>query len=174
MMRSPVLRAWVIAALWMAVIALESFAGSSENTGRILRPILEFFLGPLHRNTFYLIHNYLRKGGHFFGYGVLSFTLYRAWWTTLRPRTQPERLSWRAMLREWSWRATVLALLVTVAVAGSDEWQQSFRSNRGGSVRDVMLDGFGGWLAQLALLIVSAPRLPAGAAPTKETATISS
>src|SRR5690349_8006592 len=113
---SPIARAWGLAAIWTAMIVLESFAGSAENTGRILRPLLEFIFGPLHRNTFYVIHNFLRKGGHFFGYSILSFTLYRAWWTTLAAGSGADQLSWRDMFRSWSGRAVLLALVGTLIV----------------------------------------------------------
>ncbi len=169
-MTTPVRRAWLVSAVWIALIALESFFGSSENTGTILRPILEFLFGPLQRNTFYLAHASLRKGGHFFGYAILSLTLYRAWWTTLVAHRHPDRLSWRNLARAWSWRAAVLALLGTLAVAGLDEWHQSFALDRSGSLRDVVLDEWGGWLAQLVLLIFTRPLACSVPVPRKNAA----
>jgi len=174
MTKRPVLVAWAFALLWMAVIALESFTGSSENTARVLRPVLEFIFGPLRAHTFELVHGALRKGGHCFGYATLSFTQYRAVWTTLQARRDPEQLSWRAMFSAWNWRGALVALLVTLAFAGLDEWHQSYLASRTGSVRDVVLDEFGGCLAQLAILTLSKPSVPSAGRPTKEPATISS
>ena len=149
-------RAWIPALLWLGVIAAESFAGSSVNTRHWLYPILNFLFGPLSLAKFEIIHSLLRKCGHFFGYAVLSLTLYRGWWVTFAPCTyQKRRIYWREMLRAWSLRAAVLALLGTLVVAGLDEWHQSFDSTRGSSIRDVILDEMGGWLAQLLLLTIS-------------------
>lgn len=157
-MNRKVILAWIPAALWIAIIGAESFGGSSENTAPFVRRFLEFFLGHLSFNTFYMAHNYIRKCGHFFGYGVQSFTLYRAWWVTLRAHSDPDRLGWRDMLRSWSGRATLLAVLGTFAVAGMDEWHQSFQRNRTGHFGDVLLDEMGGWLAQIVILLSSLPR----------------
>ena len=165
------IRAWIPAFLWIAVIGMESFVGSTDNTAPLVRKFLEFFLGPLKPNTFYLAHAFIRKGGHFFGYGIQSFTLYRAWWVTLRANSHPDRLGWRDMLHEWSGRATLLALLGTFAVAGLDEWHQSFDRTRTGHFGDVVLDEMGGWLAQIVILLSSlGPRRRRQAVPslTKE------
>src|SRR5689334_20289963 len=124
-----ILRAWLPALLWIGVIGLESYVGSAENTAPFVRKLIEFFFGHLKPNTFYILHNYIRKGGHFCGYAAQSFTLYRAWWVTLRARSHPDSLGWRDMLRSWSGRAMLLALLGTFAVAGLDEWHQSFQRN---------------------------------------------
>jgi VanZ family protein len=83
----------------------------------------------------------------------------------------PEQLGWRAMLRIWSWRAALLSILGTVAVAGIDEWHQSFLSNRGGSAKDVMLDGMGCWLAQIGILLGSIRIRKRIVAPVKTTLT---
>jgi len=159
-MNSRTWRAWIPALLWIAVISLESFVGSAENTAPFVRKILEFFFGPLKLNTFYLAHNFIRKGGHFFGYAVQSLTLYRAWWVTLKAGAGSEQLSWRDMLRSWSWRAALLALLGTFAVAVLDEWHQSLVRSRTGHFSDVLLDEMGAWLAQIVIL-VSSLRSPA-------------
>ncbi len=164
MMNSKVLRAWIPAIVWFGVIGLESFVGSTDNTAPLIRRFLEFFLGHLRPNTFALIHGCIRKGGHFCGYAIQSFTLYRAWWVTLRADSHPDRLQWRDMLRAWSWRAALLALLGTFCVAGADEWHQSFDRHRTGHFADVVLDEMGGWLAQLVILLSSLDSKPRKAA----------
>ena len=168
-------RAWIPALLWLGVIAAESFAGSSDHTRTWLRPILNFLFGPLSPAKFELVHSLLRKCGHFLGYAMLSLTLYRGWWVTLTPPTEDKsRVSWREMLRAWSWRAAVLALLGTLMVAGLDEWHQSFDHTRGSSIRDVILDEMGGWLAQLLLLTISNWVPPRRIAKNKEREVVTS
>ena len=153
---SPVRRAWFWLAVWIAVIAAESFVGSSENTGRILEPLLTWIFGPLPFLTFFKIHYWIRKVGHFSGYGILGLVAFRAWWTTFASRRLSNHpLSWRSMLSRFHLRAAALAVLVVVAVAGMDEFHQAFEPGRGSSIHDVILDTMGGILAQLALLEIS-------------------
>lgn len=156
MMTSPVRRAWALTLLWIAVIAAESFAGSSENTGRLLFPVLHFLFPKITMAGMSEVHFLIRKTGHFLGYCILSLLLYRASWTSMRQAVTPDALRWRDMFRDWSWRAALLALVCTVSVAGLDELHQSFSPGRTASVADVALDESGGFLGQTAILLTSA------------------
>ena len=162
MNHAAVVRAWALTALWIAVIVVESFFGSSAHTSRIILPILHFLFPHMSAERLALLHALLRKIGHFTGYAMLSWLFYRAWWVTISARLRRANLSWRAMFSAWSGRAAVLALLGTLAIAGLDEWHQSFDPTRGPSVRDVALDETGGILAQLIFVTISAagPRPP--------------
>ena len=90
---------------------------SAHNTGRILYPILHFLFG-LSRRSFEHWHFYIRKGGHVFGYGLLSILLFRAWRETLPAIGNPK----------WTLRWANIAVLGTALVASLDEWHQSFHS----------------------------------------------
>lgn len=158
MKNAPVVRAWLLAAGWVGVIALESFMGSSVHTSLFILPLLHFFFPGMSGAQLELVHGILRKIGHFAGYAMLSWLLYRAWWVSLRARTRPTSVSWRAMFSAWMGRAAVLALLGTLAVAGLDEWHQSFDATRGPSVRDVALDETGGIAAQLLIITIASLR----------------
>jgi VanZ family protein len=141
--RHNVLKAWIAAILWLIVIALESSSlGAASNTSRILYPLLHFLFGmdPLH---FEIVHFFIRKGGHIFGYGLLSLLLFRAWRETLR-------LPGGA---NWTLRWANLAVLGTALVASLDEWHQSFNPLRTGSVRDVILDTCAGLTVQILLFL---------------------
>jgi VanZ family protein len=81
-----------------------------------------------------MIHHYLRKSGHFLGYGALGLAWLRAWWITL-PRF---RFLFDAEL----------ALVGTALVASWDEWHQTFLPNRTGSPWDVLLDCCGALFMQ--------------------------
>lgn len=148
-------RSWVLTFLWIAVIALESAFGSVSHTSLILAPLLQFLWPHLTAEQFVLVHAAVRKAGHFTGYATLSFLSYRSWWTTLRARSGEPALSWRSMVGGWNWRAAVLALLTTLAVAGADEFHQTFEPGRTGSAADIALDEMGGLLAQSAIVIFS-------------------
>jgi VanZ family protein len=137
--RHEVLKAWIATILWLIVIAIESTAYlSAHNTSRFLYPLLHFLFG-LDYPHFERWHFYIRKGGHVFGYGLLSVLLFRAWRETL-PAISGAR---------WTFRWTSIAVLGTALVASLDEWHQSFIPSRTGTVRDVILDTCAGIGAQI-------------------------
>jgi VanZ family protein len=141
--RHHVLKAWIAAVLWLIVIAIESTAYlSAHNTSRILYPLLHFFFGVDHTH-FDSWHFYIRKGGHVFGYGLLSILLFRAWRETLPAPGDPK----------WTWRWATIAVLGTALVASLDEWHQSFIPSRTGTPRDVLLDTCAGIAAQILVLL---------------------
>ena len=75
---------WAPVVLALAIICAESTnTFSSQNTSSILRPILEHWFGPIRDSSWDLYHHYLRKTGHFIGYGLVAFTFLRAWLHTL-------------------------------------------------------------------------------------------
>ncbi len=156
--KAPTRFAWALTLIWIAIIAFESTYGSPSNTSSLLRPLLNLLLPHLTAERFALVHDAIRKTGHLTGYAILSFLSYRSWWTTLL-QAGATPFSWRMMMRRWSGRAALLALLTTLAVAGADELHQSFEPTRTGSVADVALDEMGGWLAQSMIVIFSSVSL---------------
>jgi VanZ family protein len=141
--RHQLLKAWIAAILWLIVIAIESTAWlSSHNTSRILYPLFHFLFGlDLYRFEYW--HFYIRKGGHVFGYGLLSVLLFRAWRETL-PAGSGAR---------WTWRWANIAVLGTALVASLDEWHQSFIPSRTGRWQDVVLDTCAGVAAQILVFL---------------------
>jgi len=136
------LRAWIAAALWLGLIAGESTSlGSAENTGRILFPLLHFLMG-LDLSRFEVVHFYIRKSGHFFGYFMLSWLLFRAWKASL---------SFPGM--RWSIQWAGIAFFMTALVASLDEWHQTFIPGRTGLVSDVVLDSSAAFVAQLVIFL---------------------
>lgn len=143
-----VLKAWIAAILWLIVIAIESTAWlSSEHTSRILYPIFHFLFG-MDRETFAPWNFLLRKAGHVFGYGLLSFLLFRAWRETL------PALSAIGKNLRWTFRWSVLAVLGTALVASLDEWHQTFIPSRTGRWQDVVLDTSAAIAAQFVILLL--------------------
>jgi VanZ family protein len=140
--RHTLLKAWIAAILWLIVIAIESTAlASSENTSRILYPLLHYlFKMDLERFDYW--HFYIRKTGHVFGYGMLCFLLFRAW-----------RATWPIDSIKWSVRWAGLAVLGTAIVASLDEWHQSFIPTRTGRWQDAVIDTCGG-IAALILIFL--------------------
>jgi VanZ family protein len=153
--RHHVLKAWIAAILWLIVIAIESSAWlSANNTGRILYPVFHFLFG-MNWERFEYWHFYMRKGGHVFGYGLLSILLFRAWRETLPAGSAAK----------WSFRWASMAVFGTALVASLDEWHQSFIPTRTGTVRDVVLDTCAGTGAQILVFLwiwLRASRAPHG------------
>jgi len=141
--RHHVLKAWIAAILWLVVIAIESTTYlSAHTTSRILYPVLHFLFG-LNHARFEHWHFYIRKGGHVFGYGLLSILLFRAWRETLPVYRDPK----------WTLRWPGIAVLGTAFVATLDEWHQSFLPLRTGTWHDVVLDTCAGISVQMLVFL---------------------
>lgn len=156
--------AWLPAIFWIGIIMLEStpYFGA-DHTGSWLA----YIVGPLfgHSALKYVdfVNHIMRKTGHFTGYGMLSFLLYRGWREItliqvedrLKPALRsPEFL--KALRRLWCARACALAILTTFLVASADEFHQTFFPNRTGLFRDVLLDTTGALFFQALILTFSA------------------
>jgi VanZ family protein len=83
-----------------------------------------------------LIHGLIRKAGHATEYFVLGILLFRAF----RGGSTEEKV----------WRWALLAAVVTVFYAASDEFHQSFVSTRTPSFWDVGIDSAAGFFSQVA------------------------
>ena len=138
---------WIPALIGIGVIVCESTATmSSENTSRWLLPLWVKLFGPISPAHWAVVHHYIRKTGHFVGYGLVSLGFFEAWRVTLE-RRWPE---WRVRV----WYVAGLALLCTLLLASWDEWHQSFLPGRTSSALDVALDFCGAVAAHLVLLSI--------------------
>jgi VanZ family protein len=86
--------------------------------------------------TLQLFNAVLRKAGHLTAYAIMALVSFRA-----------VREGRRGFTLRWA----LIALAITVCVASTDEFLQSFTPTRGSSVWDVLLDTFGGTLAMLGM-----------------------
>ncbi len=130
------IRAWLPVAVGIAVIVVESteFMGA-DHTSKPLRIVYEALFGPVSNARWDVVHHYIRKSGHFVGYGLIGLAWLRAWWMTLpHSRFIPD---------------AGLALLGTAVIASLDEYHQSFLPNRTSSPWDVLLDCCGALTLQL-------------------------
>jgi len=131
------LRAWAPVVIAIAVICTESTdLFSSQNTSGWLRPVVERLFGHFNDATWANVHHYIRKTGHFVGYGTVGFTFLRAWLYTLDRRGPRPLLAWRL-------RSSLLAILSTALIASGDELHQTFIPSRSGSPLDMLLDTSG-------------------------------
>ena len=124
---------WLPVLAWMAMIMWFSTGGwSAENTGSILRPLLDWLLPWASAAHIAALHALIRKTAHVTEYGVLA----ALWFIAL---TRERRWSAR--------RAAWLAILVAIAWASLDELHQATVPSRTPSVGDVGFDAAGAVIA---------------------------
>jgi VanZ family protein len=134
------LSTWWPVALGICIILLESTElFGADHTSVPLRRLFEAIFGHVANARWELVHHYLRKTGHFTGYGAIGLAWLRAWWFTL-PHSR--------FLQDSS-----LALLGTATIASLDEWHQTFLPNRTGTPYDVLLDCCGALTLQLIVYV---------------------
>lgn len=127
--------------LWLAVIFVNSSTiGATNNTSRIIRPLLEWLFADASPATLDIYHGYIRKLAHLTEYAVLAFFASRAF-----------GLSSQTILRKFWF---VWAFLFVAFTASADEYNQSFNDARTGSVYDVLIDVSGGLFAIAVFYIV--------------------
>jgi VanZ family protein len=134
------INAWWPVAIGIAVIMVESTEMmGADNTSGPLLAIYQFFFGHVPGARWEMIHHFIRKSGHFIGYGLMGLAWLRAWWMSM-PRSHflPD---------------TLLALAGTAFVATADEYHQSFLPNRTSSPWDVLLDCCGALTLQLIVYV---------------------
>ena len=115
------------------VLSLGSGVGASNETSRIIGPILHFLFPSASPETLAVYHGYIRKLAHFVEYGILALLAIRAF--------APIKLRY------------VVAFLLVVTVAAVDEINQSFNPSRTSSPWDVVLDALGGLTALIVFWI---------------------
>jgi VanZ family protein len=146
--RSRLLLHWIPALIGIGIIVAESTATmSAENTSRWLLPLWIKLFGPISPAHWAVIHHYIRKTGHFVGYGLVSLGFFDSWRVTLEHRW-PEHGGcdsgmqpvWRCCAR-CCWRA---------GTSGT----RAFSPGRTSSARDVALDFCGAVTAQMLLFCI--------------------
>jgi VanZ family protein len=136
------LRAWIPTLLWLCVLAAFSTdMFSAEHTGGILLKIVHALFGQISAHQFLQIHFFIRKAAHFCSYGFLSALAFFSWRATL------------PSLPRWTFRWSLLAVLLAATAGGLDEFHQMFVPSRGPSIHDVLLDSIGAVFFQLAIAI---------------------
>ena len=132
--------AWLPVVIGAVVIAVEStpYFGSDHTSGP-LRTVYEALFGRVSDARWPIIHHYIRKCGHFTGYGLIGLAWLRAWWMTL-PYSK-------------FYVDAALAILGTALTASGDEIHQTFLPNRTGTPWDVLLDCCGALVMQWIVFI---------------------
>ncbi|HEV3482140.1 MAG TPA: VanZ family protein [Candidatus Acidoferrales bacterium] len=133
------LRRWWPALAWAVVISLFSTSTfTSDNTGRIIIPILHWLMPRAATATLLEIHHVIRKCGHFVEYFILSLLVLRG----IRANRRDLRIVW-----------ALAAIAIVACYASLDEFHQIFVPGRTPAVADVLLDTIGGICAQITLAL---------------------
>jgi VanZ family protein len=134
------LKQWWPALAWAVVISIFSTgAFTSENTSRVIIPILHWLLPHARMVTLYRIHHVVRKCAHFTEYFILSLLILRG----IRKGRHDARLTW-----------ALAAVIIVAAYACLDEFHQSFVPGRTALPTDVLIDTSGGIAAQAVAALV--------------------
>ncbi|HEY4047461.1 MAG TPA: VanZ family protein [Acidobacteriaceae bacterium] len=137
---------WIPAALAVAMIAVESTATmSADNTSHWLLPIWVHLFGPITADRWSVVHHWIRKTGHFVGYGLVSAAFFHGWNYSIKTRSYARPLNQPAAF---------LAVCSTLLVSIADEYHQSFLPNRTSSPYDVLIDLCGAVAALLILALL--------------------
>jgi VanZ family protein len=129
------LKQWWPALVWAVLISSFSTGTfSSDNTSRIIIPVLRWLLPHTPMETLEMIHFAIRKCAHFTEYFILSLFILHG----IRSGRKETRLAW-----------ALLAIVVVAAYASLDEFHQSFVPGRTAALGDVLIDTSGGTAAQL-------------------------
>lgn len=138
---------WIPAVIAIAVIITESTEMmSASNTSRWLLPLWIKLFGPITPERWAVVHHWIRKTGHFVGYGGVSLAFFEGWRATFSQKARNNHA--------WVFIVAPLALASTLLLASWDEWHQSFLPGRTSKVSDVGIDFSGAVVAHLILLLV--------------------
>ncbi len=136
-MNSPIAR-WLLVIIWMSVIfAFSHQANSSEKTAVV-------FGG---------FNIFARKMGHISEFAILYFWVRWALLSTglkAAHAAQSNSKRWQNVIED---KTILVAILISIAYAASDEWHQSFVPGRSACIEDVLLDSVG--IVATAFLIIT-------------------
>ena len=152
MHRSPRLLVlyWGPPIAWMALILIASSdLMSAEHTSRFIGPVLRWMFPDIAAEQVTAVQFYVRKTAHVIEYAILGVLLMRALAAGVKMVAPGD---------------VVVALVVALLCAGTDEFHQSLVRSRTGSPFDVMLDLAGAYLGVITYLLVRRRTAPPPAA----------
>jgi VanZ family protein len=134
------LKMWWPTLVWAAAMSFFSTPTfTSENTGRLIIPVLHWLFPSLPGTELAAIHFFIRKSAHFTEYFLLSLLILHG----IRAGRQEVHLRW-----------ALAAIALVGGYAALDEFHQSFVPGRTAAVSDVLLDTCGGAAAQIVANLV--------------------
>ncbi|MGH7783323.1 MAG: VanZ family protein, partial [Candidatus Binatia bacterium] len=134
---------WAPVIVWAcAIFFFSTDEFSSPNTSQILTPLLTWLFPGISPAAIEIVHEAVRKFGHWFEYFILSALLLRV--LLNENSDQP------------AWRNFLWTLMLIFLYAAGDEFHQSFVPSRTASIYDVMIDLCGGICGTLGMVLYHA------------------
>ena len=122
---------WMPVFIWLALIYVGSTdLMSTEHTSRFLGPFLRWLKSDITADAIAKVQFFVRKLAHLTEYAILATLLWRAVYRGTNLKTKMSIVF-------------VTASVVSILVAASDEFHQSFVSSRSASAGDVLIDMIG-------------------------------
>jgi VanZ family protein len=138
------LKPWLPALLWMAVIfSASADRASFQRSSRIVAPLVRWLFPKASEETVHTAVVAVRKAAHMAEYAVLA-------WLFLAAIANSRGLA----LCQWSRREGVLAWLLVVVYASTDEIHQLFVPHRQAAAMDVLIDAAGAALGLIFLWVL--------------------
>jgi VanZ family protein len=129
--------AWVPVVLGLSVILGESTQSmGAAHTNTLLLRLVNHFHAQAATYHFWELNLFLRKTGHFFGYGILGVLFGRVWAGQINRRAL---LTWSSVRL----RSAGLGIMSAFLIACCDEFHQSFLPGRTATFHDVLIDTSG-------------------------------
>ncbi len=117
-------RPWIPVTLWAIFVStMSSDRFSSNNTSRVIVPVLQWLFPHASMDTIELLHHLIRKSAHVFEYFGFGMLLFRAI---------------RGDNRGWTLRWAALTVVLSAVFASLDEFHQMFVPSRGPSPWDAL------------------------------------
>ncbi len=130
---AKLIRYWLPVLVWAAIIIQATGRTfDAPHTSAWLASLLRDIGLHVSHQTLQSVNTVLRKAGHLTAYGIMALISFRA----VREGRPGFALRW-----------ALVALAITICVASTDEFLQSFTPTRGSSAWDVLLDTCGGTIA---------------------------
>lgn len=144
---------WIPAILvGIAISIFSTHYFTPEETGRIILPVLRWFLPNGSPDLLRHLHFGIRKLAHVMEFGTLSIVVFHG---IRGPRTG------------WKVRWSLYTMLIALAYSAFDEFHQVFVHFRHATPKDIVIDGLGALLAQLLVWWYATKRWPFAALPEK-------
>ena len=132
---------WLLLNYWIPAVAVAALISvfsthyfTPEQTGRVIVPVLRWFLPHASPNLIRHLHFGIRKIAHVAEFGVFSVFVFRA--------IRGPRIGWQL---NWA----LITLLLATSYATLDEFHQRYVPLRHSSPKDIAIDALGALLAQI-------------------------
>jgi VanZ family protein len=136
----------ILVALAISIFSTHYF--SPEETGRVILPVIRWFLPDASPDLLRRLHTGIRKMAHVIEFGTFSAAVFHGI---------------RGPSTGWTFRWSLYTLLIAFSYSAFDEFHQVFVRLRHATPKDAVIDGLGALLAQLLVWCYAKKKWPLAA-----------